>query len=87
MTYVHDDQLYGDWLRQEHPDCLPGSAHHVVHVHEHLDLSESGLPVNQEVANDTPETLPARKSTLEGSSSSLSSSLSSTRQLTGVYVS
>jgi len=79
MTYVHDDQLYVDWLRQEHPDCPPGSAHHVVHVHEHLDLSESSLPVSQEVATDTPETLPATESTLKGSSSYLSSSLSSTR--------
>jgi len=78
---IYDDQLYVDWLRQEHPDCLPGSAHPDVHVHERLDLPESQLPVNQEAANDTPETLPASESTLEGSSSSLSSSLSSTRQL------
>jgi len=78
---IYDDQLYVDWLRQEHPDCLPGSAHLDVHVHEHPDLPESGLPVNQEVATDTPETLPASESTLEGSSSSLSSSLSSTKQL------
>jgi len=62
-------------------DCLPGSAHLDVHVHKHPDLPETGLPVNQEVATDRPETLPASESTLEGSSSSLSLSLSSTRQL------
>ena len=37
--------------------------------------------MNQEVATDMPETLPASESNLEGSSSSLFSSLSFTRQL------
>jgi len=77
---IYDDQMYVDWLRQEHPDCLQDLAHPDVHVHKRLDLPESGLPVNQEQLM-IPETLPASESTLEGSSSSLSLSLSSTRQL------
>jgi len=58
-----------------------GSKHLDVHVNKQFELPENELPVNEEVATDPPETLPADESSLEGSSTSLSSSLSSTRQL------
>jgi len=78
---IYDDPLYLGWLRQEHPDSIPGSKHLDVHVHEQLKFSENELLENQEVATDPSETLPASESSLEGLSTSLSSSLSPTRQL------
>ena len=79
--YIYDDPLYLDWLRQEHPDSLPAPEHLIQHVDEQLDLSVSELPVNQEAATDVIDISVASGSSLEGSSTSLSSSLSSTREL------
>jgi len=66
MTHTYDDPLYFDWLRKEHPDSFPASKHLDVHVDEQLELPENELPVNQEVATDPPETLPASESSCEG---------------------
>jgi len=58
---ISDDPFYLDWLRKEHPDSFPGSD---VHVDEQLELPENELPVNQDIATDPPETLPASESSL-----------------------
>ena len=73
---IYNDQLYVDWLRQ----TVSQVQHTLMYISTGTLISLK-VAVNQEVATDTPETLPASESTLEGSSSSLSSSLLSTRQL------
>ena len=71
---LYSDPLYLNWLRHEHPDSLPEHLNLDQHANEQPDPIADEL--DQEVATNPIHTSVGSRPSLEGSSTSLSSSLS-----------